>query len=322
MNIVEAYTKFNNQNIILISGFSGSRKTKLARFLADLLGFQMVSLNKFHFPEVEYAKEENYVTLKTGTEVLNWDNIYRSIDWDRFNAYIDSQKGRGIVIHGFGFPTKLLKFKPDFHIHVLIRKQSLMDNRAEFIEKHTSENYIKSPEVDRLYLNTIVYPLYISINKESKIDEYVSADDMSEDEMRDKVFGFLMNSIKKSLDQHHAPRADRSTGPVAKIMRSTSENKKPKVHYEGDPGYYDEFYFPDSNRVLYDFNDEGIDYPAEYRTKYNADKESSSSSSSEDFDLGSTPDTYKRFLTKGPKRVDSSSDDSDAIFLYTDAYTG
>src|SRR5439155_20230118 len=113
MNIVQAYTKFNNQNIILISGFSGSGKTKLAQFLAKLFGFQLVGLSTFYYPEELYATDENYVLLKNGVKVLNWANIYKSVDWDKFNKYIDTVKAKGVVIHGFGFPSQLLKFKPN-----------------------------------------------------------------------------------------------------------------------------------------------------------------------------------------------------------------
>ena len=37
MNIVEAYLKFNNKLIILVSGHMGSKKKKIGMFLSDIL---------------------------------------------------------------------------------------------------------------------------------------------------------------------------------------------------------------------------------------------------------------------------------------------
>jgi hypothetical protein len=314
MNIVQAYTKFNKQFIILVSGFSGSNKTKLAKFLSGLFGFQLVGLNKFYFTENEYASKENYVTLKTGLEVLNWDNIYKSVDWDKFNDYINSIKDNGVVIYGFGFPTNLLKFKSDYHIHVLVRKQKLIENRSQFIEKHTNENFIKNSEDDKLYLNTIVYPLYINIKKDSKIDEYVSSDEMTEDEMKDSVFKYLMSSIKSWLNEYNSS-LNTDKGYKKEKGKNKSNKKKPMLHDDDNEYYYDEFYYPDKKRVLYDFNDEGIDYPDEFREKFNADKESTSSIDSDsDSDLNTLEELAK---SKKKKISSSSSDDSTATFLFT-----
>src|SRR5277367_3527710 len=139
INIVQAYTKFNNGIVILLSGFSGKGKTKYAKFIADLFGFKLVDLSKFYFPLEVYDKEENYETTKDGRKILKWDNIYESVDWDKFNAYVEEHKKDGLVIYGFGFPSKLLKFTPNFHILIKVSKQKLLENRSEFIEKHTAD---------------------------------------------------------------------------------------------------------------------------------------------------------------------------------------
>src|SRR5271169_4253888 len=139
MNIVQAYTKFNNGNVILISGFSGTGKTKFSKFIADLFGFKLVDLTEFYFQLEAYDKEENYETTKDGRKILKWDNIYESVDWDKFNKFVEEHKKDGLVIYGFGFPPKLLHFTPDFHILIKVAKQKLLENRAKFIEGHTPD---------------------------------------------------------------------------------------------------------------------------------------------------------------------------------------
>ena len=108
MNIVQAYTKFKGQHIILISGFSGSGKTKVSRFLSELFNFQHVNLSRFYRSKEVYDVEDNYVTMKDGYKVLDWDNIYRSVDWEKLNDFVNSSKSKGIVLVGFGFPKDLI----------------------------------------------------------------------------------------------------------------------------------------------------------------------------------------------------------------------
>ena len=124
MNIVEAYTKFNNQNIILVSGFAGSNKTQIANFLADIFHFKLCNLSSFYYDKNDYDKSDNYVELKKGDKtfkVLNWENIYQSINWDKFNKYVNDfihENKTGIIIVGFGFPFSLIKFKPNFQLQL------------------------------------------------------------------------------------------------------------------------------------------------------------------------------------------------------------
>lgn len=322
MNIVQAYTKFNNQTIILISGFSGSHKTKIAKFVSDLFGFQIMSLTNFFKSDTEYDVETNYVTLKDGTKVLNWDDIYNSVDWGKFNTFVNHNKSNGVVIHGFGFPTDLLDFVPDFHIHVLINKQRLMENRAAFIEKHSANDADRSntstnslSTADKIFFNSVTYPMYIKLNKESKIDEFINSNELSEEHMKDKIFNYLINSINQRLKGMTTKKTGyQSSGTV-------SQSNLPS-HYEDRTGVYDDFYYPDKKRQIYDFNDEGVDYPDPY-IKNNRSETSSESSRSSDSDLGAyqkqSQRTIKQKKSKSVKRNNSSdsSESSDAVFLAT-----
>ena len=259
MNIVQAYTKFKKQNIILISGFSGSQKTKIAKFIAKLFGFQLVSLIRFYKPSDVFAID-NYIILKNEKKVLNWDNIYKSVDWDKFNTFINENREKGIVVHGFGFPSKLLSFKPDFHIHVTIGKQKLMENREEYVKKHSRSgeirNDIKSDihTLDKLLLNTVTYPIYLTINKESIITEYINSNDLSIDQMKDKAFNYLIKAINNWLQTNSEKSKSK---PIQKLNQ------------------FDEFYYPNKKNLNYDFNNDGKEYPEKIH------KKSSDSSSSD-----------------------------------------
>lgn len=319
MNIVQAYTKFREQMIILVSGFSGSGKTKISKFLSKLFQFKYVKLTEFRLSEQYYDKDENYVTLKNDIKVLNWDNIYASIDWNKFNDTINNNKKNGVIVDGFGFPTKLLNFEPDFHIHIKINKKKLLEKREKYVNK---KNINRDIELDKTILNQITYPIYMKLNEEPKI-KFINTNDVSDEKVKEDAFTYLMHAIDTWLQNRSTQTRNKNGDDInasnyqsqkPKFMKKnevgidlkydtstgknniTRNNKKPKPHYEGDSYVYDEFYYPDKKRVLYDFNDEGIDYPDDYRKKNDADKESDSSSDSD-----SNSDATYLFTTDGPK---------------------
>jgi hypothetical protein len=326
MNIVQAYTKFNNGCVVLVSGFSGSNKTKYSRFIANLFGFKLADLASFHIPLNEYDNDKNYETLKDGTKILKWDNIYESIDWNKFNAYVNSHKKDGLVVYGFGFPSKLLSFNPDFHILIKINAQNLSENRAKFIESHTSDegDIIKKIEQDKLISEIVTRPLFKKISEESKFDKVINTNELNEEEIKQELFNYLIAIINKWLENYNKnkPQSAQSTQSVSTFKKPTNiyqtDQSRPKTHYEGEPDAYDEFYYPSKKRVLYDFNDEGIDYPPEFREKYNADKSSSVSDSYDDYDYGESEGKNKRRKSTKSKNDSSSSYSSDeAEFLFT-----
>lgn len=298
MNIVQAYTKFRGQTIILFSGFSGSGKTKIAKFIADLFNFEYLSLSSFYVDSKIYDKEENYTLLKNDVKVLDWDNVYRSINWDKFNEAINKIKGKGVVVVGFGFPSRVLEFEPDFHIHIKIPKKNLIENREKYMEKHATDFYLGKEagsetaeqqaifERDKMILNLVTYPTYLKVLEDSKIDKFINVSDLSQ--TKKDTFEYLMSAINKWLESHSNIDLDH---------KSKSHDKlKPKVHYETEQSVYD-WYYPDKKRLLYDFNDEGIDYPPDVKKRY---------------------DTMKYELaTSTSSTSESNSSNSDAVFMFT-----
>ena len=195
MNIIEAYTKFNNKNIILISGLSGSNKTKIAKFIAKLFKFQLLNLETFKLSIEEYDKEENYIEIKNNEKILDWDNIKKSINWNKFNETVNSIKKKGVVIYGLGFPDKLLDFKPDFHINLKINKQNLMMSRAKYLYRHSKSN-------KKIIFNSHTYPFYLEIVKESTINRFINLNEIKGKQIKDAVFNYLIESITNWLNKH------------------------------------------------------------------------------------------------------------------------
>lgn len=288
MNIVQAYTKFNKHNIILISGFAGSGKSELAKFLSGLFKFKLSSLSEFYYSAAIYDKPENYVELENNTKILNWNNIYKSVNWDNFNTHVNNYKSHGIVVFGFGFPKYLLKFEKSFHINVKINKEKLLENRIKYINANPEKNI--STETDKIVLNKIIYPLYLKIRDESEIDKYVNinVDDNNIEHVKDETFSYLMATITKWLDNYNM-------SIIHKMKYNIDEpyDGKRNINFQGKPEPYDGYYHNKKIR-LYDFNEEGIDYPEEFKRKYRRQSTSTSESS-------------------------KSTSNSDAVFLFTSA---
>lgn len=281
MNIVQAYTKFNGQNIILISGFSGSNKSKYAKFIAELFKYQIVDLTKFYKSLDEYDKPSNYEELKDGTKILRWDDVERSVDWNKFNSFIDANKRDGVVVYGFGFPVKMLKFAPNFHLLVKISKQNLVFNRENFIRTHSTDgtDIQRKIEQDRLIMNYVSYPVRMKIDEETKYDKIVNTNDKTEEEIKDDIFMYFMNVIGKWIEEYNSKNI---------------QQKHSSVGREDKMNEYDEFYYPNkTQKPVYDFNDEGDEYHPEYIKK-------------------------QRQLQRENQDDSSSTDDSsDSYFLYT-----
>ncbi len=306
MNIIEAYTKFKKQYIILISGFSGAGKAKLGKFLANLFKFKFINLSEFNLTKEMYDKEENYVTLPDGSKILDWDNIYKSVNWDSFNDYVDTYKGNGIVVTGFGFPQSKIRFTPDAHIHLKIQKKNLLEKRHEYLDTHPDDpnNTFKDTSLETMILNQITYPRYMSILEDSKLDKFINLVQTDpknssvlilrpEDEIKDEAFQYIINITSKWVNDYNKT-----------VSKSAESNKNADLPYDGrkvlsysgKSKVYDDYYL--NKRIKgYDFNDEGIDYP-ESSKKSKKDITTSDSSNSSDSSDSSDSDMDFLMTTK------------------------
>jgi len=197
MNIVDAYKKYNSQLIILISGYSGTNKSDIAKFISNIFNLKCISLKQFYYhdydktvsiPLMTSIKENDTITL------IDYDNIYESVDWKKLNEYVKENKN--IIICGFGFPNHLITFKTDFHIYLKINKQKLFEN----IELKKQEKY--NHENAKLIFNKLTFNHNEQIMKDSKIDKYVNLNDLTFDETKKNIFDYLIFMIDKWLNDN------------------------------------------------------------------------------------------------------------------------
>lgn len=195
VNVVEAYIKFNSQLIILISGFSGSGKTLLAKNIEKDFKIEFLNLNDF------YKSDYNeIVDLGHDIKVVDWDN-QEAIDWDKFNDKVNSIKNKGIVISGFGFPNDKLKFKLDYHIHLKLSKEKLIKNRHEYLEENKDNplNEIKDTRTEMFILNNLTFKHFMSIKDKSTYTLKIDTTEISPEQTYDQVFDYLIQHIEKNI---------------------------------------------------------------------------------------------------------------------------
>jgi uridine kinase len=219
MNIVEAYIKFNGSLIILISGLSGSGKTKLAKNIERDF--------KLKFIDIESCCKKAFdkkVELPGGKSLIDWDDI-ESFDWKKINDNVQEVSKLGVVVCGPYFTTDVLTIKPDFHIHVKTQKQLLIDARKKFMEENPEE-YKDLEGLESVIVNQVTYPHYLEYLKTSKIDKFINAKDMTIDQIYDESADFLFNMIQKFLDDYNS-----------KIQPTKKEStKKEHKSYEQEDG--------------------------------------------------------------------------------------
>lgn len=207
--IVEAFTEKNNGLIIVISGLSGSGKTKLGKEIATL--FKCEFLNTAKFCKKDY---DNKISFKLPSsdktyEFTNWDSD-DIIDWDKLNNEVKDIKTKGVIISGISFPKDKITFKPDFHIHIKLNKQNLLKKRQQFVEDHKDDckefDTIKDSDVELYLMNHYTYPYYLSITQNSIINKFINANEtieLSNDDYYEKIvdecFNYLINSISDKL---------------------------------------------------------------------------------------------------------------------------
>jgi len=253
MNIVEVYGKYNSQLIILISGLSGTGKSKISKNIASKFNLTIMNMEN-------YCKKENdiIVELYNGLKITDWDHV-DAYDWDKFNKDIielnNKKTTNGIIVCGKMFVTDKLKFKPNFHIHINISKKKLVDYRHEFMEKHPekypdSDKILNTPN-ELLIINKIEFPHYIEYMKLSKIDKFVDGNTLNEQQLYEEINNYLIDEIDKFITTNgsqivefmnsHSRRGDNDKKDSRNNNdKKYNKNKKDKKHKKKKSEYDDD----------------------------------------------------------------------------------
>lgn len=226
MNLLEEYILRKGNIIILISGLSGSNRSSLAKEIEkDFKLLKIISLD-------EYCDSGKVKVIDFFENKVNdWDDI-EVYDWDKFNEKINSDEKKNFVIYGDNFPKNKLKFEPDFHIHIVISKEKLLEKRKEFINKNPEKCKDILAFVDKLsvFINKITYSHYIKNRNESKIDLWLKSEENSFEEIYDQTFDFIINKMISFLNEYYA-KTERKFDFIKKDSRLNieSDNKKDEV---------------------------------------------------------------------------------------------
>lgn len=204
MNIVEAHIKLKNQLVILISGLSGTGKTKLAKSISELFKIKFINMNDYC--DKNYNKT---IKLPSGVEVINWDtdDIY---DWNKFNGDMDKYAKDGVIVCGVVFPKDKIKFKLDFHIHIKLNKQNLFKKRTEYLEEHKEDCQEVGRNVDKnieyTIFNQLTFPYYLGMAERSDITKFINANEYAnldqivyDEKLFDDAFDYLIKGIEKKI---------------------------------------------------------------------------------------------------------------------------
>ncbi len=207
MNIVEAYIEQNKQCVILMSGFSGSGKSLIAKSLMKDINksksekskdFTFINLNDFLKSESEY----NVTVDVSGIKIVDWDSP-DAVDWVKFNEEVDKNKKTGVIISGFAFPKDKLNFTVDFHIHFKISKDELIKNRHEFTQEKLDDKTSRigeiGEEMEKKILNKITFPHYLKSLENSIITKFFVVNYGEIKKTYDDTFDYMMAMIKKKL---------------------------------------------------------------------------------------------------------------------------
>ena len=241
MNIVEAYTLFKGQLIIMISGLSGCGKSNLAKRISR--DFKIKHINQFEFYKTDYNKE---VELPDGTSVTNW-NTHDAIDWDKFNNAVNSEKSKGVVISGFALPDDHLDFKPDYHINLSISKKECLDRRREVLKKNKKKykdeyELINTPVEKNKFYNLTV-PFYEESLKNSKVNKFINIKDMDSKQVYDAVFDMIIDFIQTWLKQNPPPEDFlKQLEDKPNNNKNNNKNNKKDTVKDGPVVFLDEHY--------------------------------------------------------------------------------
>lgn len=197
--IIDYYIENYGKLIIAISGMSGSNKTEVGHAIAKALNGHYINENKF-FDE-SYEKMVNI----NGHNIKSWDSD-DAILWDKLNKEVNSQlkTNKIIVISGISFDRENIQFDIDYHIHLKMGKQKILEKRQEFLQKHmTDEKYKDNINLDeqteKQFLNQITYPYYLKTIENSDINKFINLNELSEDKILEEVFKNIITFTENKI---------------------------------------------------------------------------------------------------------------------------
>ena len=191
-NIIDAYLQYNKQFIVIVSGLSGSNKSKICQKLASKLNFKYLNTRNF----IDKDKFEE-VELPNKKIVKIWNNY----KWDNIISQIKENKDKGIILSTEYFPSdKQQDLFIDLHFHIKLSKQNIIKKRLEYINSLSEEEKkeFQDEETESLLINQTTYPYYLDILQKSHINKFINVNEMielEENEYIEKVSDIILDNI-------------------------------------------------------------------------------------------------------------------------------
>jgi len=197
--ILDVYLEKYKQLIIVISGMSGSNKSEIADETSKALKCKHINQNNFINPDFEETIEIN------NKKINIWDSD-DAIDWLSFNNKIKEMlnENKILVLSGISFNKEKIDFKIDFHVHLKLSKQLLLEKRHEFIEKHSKEPQYQDminidEETEKLIFNKYTFPYYLKTTENSIINKFLNINEIQIDEIVRQTFNLIINFIENKI---------------------------------------------------------------------------------------------------------------------------
>jgi shikimate kinase len=200
INIIDAYLEYNKQLVIIVSGLSGSNKSKIGQNLAKELNLEFINtrdyIDKEKYEEIELPNKEKV-------------KIYNNYKWDEIIEKINKEKSKGVIVCGEYFPKDNLNdLFITLHLHIKLSKQNIIKKRLEYIDSlddDKKKNY-KDNDTEVLIINQIIYPYYLDILQKSHINKFINANEYFESDdfdnkVTDRIFEEVINTIIENLKE-------------------------------------------------------------------------------------------------------------------------
>ncbi len=218
MNVIEAYTKFNGQLVIFITGISGCGKTTLGKVLSH--NFKLPLIEQMNYYKKGYDVKAQ---LPDGSSVVNLFTD-DAVDWTALNNDINEKKSTGVIVTGIALPKDKMDMTIDYHIHLSISKKECLERKQQYLKKHKEqypEEYkLIGTAAEKLKMNQLIFPYYLESVKRSHVNKFLNINELSDDNIYgiafDNIIEFIVRYLKKTRNAEiEYPEEESSDDSVA-----------------------------------------------------------------------------------------------------------
>ncbi len=172
---------------------SGTNKSEIAEEISKILKCEHINQNNFldiNFGEIIEIENK---------KIKIWDSD-EAIKWDSFNEKINEKINEKniIVISGISFNKDKINFKNDYHLHLKLSKQILLEKRNDFIERHSQYENIDE-DTRKMIFNKYTYPYYLKTTENEVINKFLNINEMNKNEIINQTFNLIMTFIENKI---------------------------------------------------------------------------------------------------------------------------